>query len=129
MINHNLTGIPKTLMIPRSRANETSSPNPIIRDEHAVEMVKQIDYDFSQFDREWMTQLFVVIRTEILDGSVKDFIDRHPAALIVNLGCGLDTRFFRVDNGKTRWYDLDLPELIRINKLFFEETDRYKMIP
>jgi O-methyltransferase involved in polyketide biosynthesis len=75
-----------------------------------------------------MTQLVVAIRTEILDREVKAFITKHPDTVIINLGCGLDTRFFRLDNGRIQWYDLDLPETITIKKQFFTETDRYKFI-
>ncbi|MGZ7118544.1 MAG: class I SAM-dependent methyltransferase [Methanobacterium sp.] len=68
------------------------------------------------------------MRTEILDKATKDFIEKYPKAVIINLGCGLDTRFLRVDNDKIHWYDLDLPEPIQIRRHFFEETNRYKMI-
>ncbi len=129
MISQNLQGVPRTLLIPLwARATESKRPDAIIKDELALEMIKQIDFDFSQFEKEWATQLYVVIRTEILDKAVKAFIAKYPDAVIINLGCGLDTRFFRVDNGIIHWYDLDLPEPIRIKKQFFSETDRYKML-
>ncbi len=129
MIAQNLKDVPETLLIPLwARATETERPDSIIKDDLALKMMKQIDYDFSKLDKEWVTRLYVVIRTEILDKSVKAFIDKHPDAIIINLGCGLDTRFFRMDNGRIHWYDLDLPEPIRIKRQFFDETDRYKMI-
>jgi O-methyltransferase involved in polyketide biosynthesis len=48
---------------------------------------------------------------------------------VLHLGCGLDTRFFRVDNGQVEWYDLDMPEVIALRRRFFAETGRYRMIP
>lgn len=129
MISQNLKGVPKTLLIPLwARATESKRRDAILKDDLALEMIKQIDFDFSQFEKEWATQLYVVIRTELLDKAVKIFIGKHPEAVIVNLGCGLDTRFFRVDNGIIHWYDLDLPEPIRIKRQFFTETERYKML-
>ncbi len=74
-------------------------------------------------------QISVVFRTVLLDNATKDFIKKYSDAIIINIGCGFDTRFFRLDNGKILWFDLDLPESIRIRRQFFEETDRYKMIP
>lgn len=128
-MEHNLKGVPETLLIPLwARAAETKSPKPIIRDEKAVELMEQIDYDFSKFDGSWMTQTGVAVRTEILDREVKAFIDKHPEAVIINIGCGLDTRYFRVDNGRIRWYDLDLSEPVNIRRNFFQETERYHMI-
>lgn len=128
-MQQNLKGVPETLLIPLwARAAETKEQKPIIQDEKAVEMVEQIDYDFSKFNGSWMTQTGVSVRTEILDREVKKFINEHPDGVIINIGCGLDTRYFRVDNGKIRWYDLDLPEAISIRKEFFQESDKYKML-
>lgn len=91
-------------------------------------MMGNIEYDFSKFDGRKMPQVSIAIRTELLDKSTKTFMDRHPDANVINLGCGLDTRFSRLDNSKTHWYDLDLPESIHLRRQFFNETDRYKMI-
>ncbi len=85
-------------------------------------MVKQIEYDFKKFDDEWATQISISVRTEILDKATKEFMNKFPYAIIVNIGCGLDTRFSRIDNGKIRWYDLDLPESIHLRRQFFKET-------
>ncbi len=129
IIRQDLKDVPKTLLIPLwARSTESQRPHPIIHDPLAIDMVKQIDFDFSVFEGEWMTQLVVAIRTEILDREVKAFITKHPDGIIVNLGCGLDTRFFRLDNGMIHWYDLDLPETIMVKKQFFSETDHYKFI-
>lgn len=124
-----LNGVPETLLIPLwARATETQNSKPIIKDYKAIEMMKNIDYDFSKFDNTWLSQTGVAVRTELLDNGTKVFIDKYPNAVIINIGCGLDTRFFRLDNNKIKWYDLDLPEPIRIRKQFFTETERYKMI-
>ena len=95
---------------------------------NAVQIMDQIDYDFSKFKNQEPTQVSVAVRTEILDKTTKSFIDEYPTATIVNIGCGLDTRFLRVDNGKIYWYDMDLPEVISIRKQFFQESERHKMI-
>lgn len=125
----NLKGISETLLVPLwARAVETKRPDHIIRDYKAVEMMEHIEYDFSKFDIREMPQISIIIRTELLDKATQTFMDKNPDAIIINLGCGLDTRFSRLDNGKVRWYDIDLSEAIRIRKYFFEETDRYHMI-
>ena len=49
---------------------------------------------------------------------------KYPDCVIVSIGCGLDTRFLRIDNGKIKWYNLDLPEVIEKRKLFFEPHER-----
>ena len=128
-MQRNLEGVPETLLIPLwARAVESKQPHPIIKDEKTIEIMDKIEYNFSKFDNEWPTQVSIAIRTEILDNATKTFTKKYTDAVIINIGCGLDTRFSRLDNGKIRWYDLDLPEPIRIRKQFFDETDRYKMI-
>jgi O-methyltransferase involved in polyketide biosynthesis len=128
MIN-NLKGIPETLLIPLwARAVEINHPSPIIKDYKAIEMLDQIEYNFKKFDDEWATQISIAVRTEILDDATREFMDKFPDAVIVNIGCGLDTRFSRLNNGKIYWYDLDLPEVINLRRQFFIETDHYQMI-
>jgi O-methyltransferase involved in polyketide biosynthesis len=128
-IGQSLKGIPETLLIPLwARAVEAKQPRPIITDEKSIEMMERIDYNFSKFEGAWMSQIGVVIRTQLLDNATEAFIRKYPDAIIINIGCGLDTRFFRVDNGKIRWFDLDLPEAIGVRQQFFCETDRYKMM-
>ena len=129
IIKQNLKGVPETLLITLwARAAETKHNDPIIKDQKAVEITEGIDYDFSKFDKDMLTQVMVAVRTEILDNATNAFIEKYPNAIIINLGCGLDTRFSRLDNGKIHWYDLDLPESINIRRHFFNESDRYKMI-
>jgi O-methyltransferase involved in polyketide biosynthesis len=132
-LEQNLSGVPETLLVPLwARAVEMKHSNPIVKDDKALEIMEQINYDFGKLDEDdknWPTQVSVVVRTGLLDKAVKVFMDKNPDGFILNIGCGLDTRFYRLDNGSIQWYDLDLPESLQIRKQFFEETDRYKMIP
>ena len=52
----------------------------------------------------------------------------HPDAVVVDIGCGLDARFERVDNGQVVWYDLDLPNVIALRRQFYAETPRRRFI-
>jgi len=124
-----LTGVPETLLVALYlRAVETQRADGIIRDEKAVEMIKSIDYDFSMFNRVWLSQVGVAVRTEILDEVTAAFIRQYPDARVVNMGAGLCTRFNRVDNGRITWYELDLPEVIELRRRFFTENDRHQFI-
>jgi len=124
-----LTGVPETMLIPLySRAIETQRPDGIINDEKAVEMMARIDYDFSRFADGNATQTGVAIRTEIFDEQVRAFIAANPDGVIVNLGAGLDTRYFRMDNGRILWYELDLPESIEIREKFISPDARHRYI-
>lgn len=129
-IESKLTGVPETMLIPlRARFLQTKQKNGIINDPKSVEILEQIEYDFSgNKEVSKSSQLGVAIRTEILDEQTTAFLKKHPDAVVVNFGCGLDTRFPRMDNGKLIWFDLDVPEAIELRKNFFTETDRFKFI-
>ena len=73
--------------------------------------------------------LFTLFRARSFDDAIRKYIEAHPSATIVNIGCGLDTTFFRVDNGQILWHDLDLPDAIAIRRKYVPETPRCKAIP
>lgn len=128
-IEARLTGVEETLLIPLwARASETRRPDAIVRDPRAVELVERIDYDFSTFARDWTAQLAIAIRTEIFDQAVGDFLKRHPAANVINLAAGLDTRFERLDNGTLRWWDVDLPKVTALRGQLIEQSERRRFI-
>jgi hypothetical protein len=69
-----------------------------------------------------------------MDRYARDFLSRHPEAVVVHIGCGLDSRFERVcseqpDNGRVEWYDLDLPDVIGLRRKFIgDEGERYHLL-
>jgi O-methyltransferase involved in polyketide biosynthesis len=125
-----LGGIPETLLIPlRARYLESKKPDGIVSDPKTIEILDRIEYDFSgKKEVSKGSQLGVAIRTEILDEQTNNFLKKNPGATVVNLGCGLDTRFHRIDDGSVNWYDLDVPEAIELRRKFFDETDRFRFI-
>ena len=68
--------------------------------------------------------LSIIIRARIFDDFIKQFIQKFPRASVVNLGCGLDTTFYRIDNGSIDWYNLDLPEAIKYRNKVVPPTQR-----
>lgn len=132
-----LSGVPSTLLFPvYARAQEMRMKQPLFDDPYSVDMLEKIDFDFSIFadmpETKTATrrdlQAGIAIRTELLDKGVQAFIERHPQGMVVNMGCGLDARFLRLDNGNISWIDVDLTEVIDIRQQFFEESDRYQML-
>ena len=106
----NVKGVPETMIQTLyARAKETSKENPKIKDEMAVSIVKQLDYDFSQANQDKTMRSGVIARTIVLD-------------IVINIACGLDTRCYRMKGKYIRWYNLDLPETMNIRKQFLPET-------
>jgi O-methyltransferase involved in polyketide biosynthesis len=72
--------------------------------------------------------LSFVIRARTFDATIRQYIEKNPDATIVNIGCGLDTTFSRIDNGSILWYDLDLPDAIEYRRRLIPETERSRCI-
>lgn len=125
-----LDGVAETLLITLYvRAKDAMSENSILNDQKSLEIMREIDYDFSKFDNSKASFFGTLARACVMDREIKNFINRNPRANIVYIGCGLDTRFERIDNGQVRWYNLDFPEVIEIRKSFFEDNERVFNIP
>jgi O-methyltransferase involved in polyketide biosynthesis len=117
--------VAETLLIPLyARALEAQQPTPLVRDDQAVALVAQMDYDFARFKLQAHDQTTIILRLREFDRRAQDFLARHPQAAVVHIGCGLDTRFARVDNGQVEWYDLDLPEVIALRWQLIAEAPR-----
>lgn len=116
--------IQETLLIPLyGRAVENRKKDPILTDPRAEEIVAAIDYDFAHFDN-LPSLTGTVLRTSLFDRWAADFLAAHPDGTVVEIGTGLNTRFERTDNGRARWFELDLPDVIELRRTFFTDTPR-----
>jgi O-methyltransferase involved in polyketide biosynthesis len=71
----------------------------------------------------------VSLRASIFDRWVREFIAGHPDAIVLHLGCGLDSRVFRLDPpASVQWFDVDYPEVIALRRRLFPERPGYTMI-
>jgi O-methyltransferase involved in polyketide biosynthesis len=126
-----LENVQETLLLPLwGRAVEAQKKKPLLIDTAAVDIINAIDYDFSTIARNInpISQLAWIARSLHIDRTIRQFLQEHPSATIVNIGCGFDTTFERVDNGMLTWYDLDLPDVIELRKVFLPEGERRKFL-
>ncbi len=124
-----LGAVAETMLITLwARAVESEKINPILRDPKASEILRQIDYDFARFKISNQTQTACCIRDLIFDDQTRKFLAAHDDPVFVEIGAGLNTRFLRVDEGKVRWFDLDLPDSITLRRRFFAESERRQFI-
>ncbi|MBN1847784.1 MAG: class I SAM-dependent methyltransferase [Deltaproteobacteria bacterium] len=127
-----LGSVQETLFLPLwGRAIETQKKKPLLIDNKALSIINSIPYDFTVMSKNInkVVQASWVARSIFFDKKIKAFIDVYPEATIANIGCGLDTTFDRVDNGKIQWIDLDLPDTIDLRKKFISESNRRHFIP
>lgn len=124
-----LTGSAETMLQSfYARAKYSRKKNCKFYDAKAVELVEKIDYDFSKAEKDSTMSGGVIARTIVFDELVKDFIAKNPDCTVVNIACGLDTRFYRMDNGRITWYNIDLPETIQVRDAIYGESGRVSTI-
>ena len=130
MTTPNLQGVARTLLVPLAcRAMESVRPDAIIHDPRSVEV-----YNALGGNRDFLLgmsghDLFAsVMRVRQFDTFARAFLTRNPGGLVVDIGCGLDTRFYRLDDGQMSWLGVDLPEVIDLRRQYLPDVDRCKTI-
>ncbi len=121
--------VSKTLFIPlAARAMEMKQSNPVIRDEKAAEIMAQVETGGVTVDGGEIATLGILARTKVIDDETRRLLSKNPDTTIINLGAGLDTRICRIDNGRLKCFELDLPEVIALRRKFFTENERIRFI-
>lgn len=114
------------------RAYESRLEQPVLGDREAAEAIDRIDYDFARMHRAtqpWSNQFLVALRAKQLDVWADDFLRRHPDAVVLHLGCGLDSRAFRLEvPSGVSWFDVDVPEVIDLRRRLYDDREGYTMI-
>jgi O-methyltransferase involved in polyketide biosynthesis len=126
----NLQGVARTLLVPLAcRARETARPDALMRDPRAVQLFKDLGGGMDcLMGMGELDQTFTVMRARQFDRYARAFLDAHPQGMVVDIGCGLDTRFDRLDNGQMHWLGLDLPEVITLRRQLLPDAQRCQTI-
>ena len=124
----NLTGVNETMLVPLyARAIESKKNNPEFIDKTAINVMGQLDYDFKKRFKTSTNKMNFwgcSARTVILDQQTKKYIAKNPNSTIINLACGLDDRFSRVDNGQIKWYNIDFENIIQLREKLIDKNER-----
>jgi len=124
------------LMTLNSRAIQSQWKNPILRDPWAEEAMRHIDYDIrKQYGKlGWrlvggMGCTVVATRAATFDELTARYLADHPAATVIQVGCGMDSRVFRINPPPSvAWYDVDYPDVIDLRRQLFPERNAYHPI-
>jgi O-methyltransferase involved in polyketide biosynthesis len=121
----NLSGVPQTLLWALyNRAAEARRPDSLLSDPNAIRIADAIAYDYERFFGK--PRSGQVIRAILSDKVLREWIILHPQGQVVALGEGLETQFYRVDNGKIKWLAIDLPESIELRAQFIPDSNRHR---
>ena len=128
--------VQETLILPLYSRKLCSELYPnLYRDETAVRLIDEIDYDFSQAEKNSRSlmqrfgALEVAMRQCDLAWEVREYLKTHPKAAVVNLGCGLDNTGRACDNGSCKIYNLDFPDVITVRNELLPAGEREQNVP
>lgn len=127
-----LTGAQETLLATLyGRAVDSRAKRPILGDTMAADVVRRLDHDFSTMRLGAGESASVALRARQLDVWTARFLadTAHARATVVHLGCGLDSRVFRIAPGPgVRWFDIDFPEVMALRRQLYPEREGYTAI-
>ena len=122
-----LSDVPETMLWTlHNRATEAMRPDTIIDDPRAVEIYQSLDYDYeASFGKPNASH---AVRSVIFDDEIRRFLSAHSDATIVNLGEGLETQRFRIEENNALWLSIDLPDALSIRERFIRPDTRHRHI-
>ena len=119
-----------TLFVPMlGRIYATEHFPHILNDQKALSLKSRLPASIKGRDTQTQyTLLASAVRSTNMDRYIRDFFRRHADGVVVQLGCGLETTFFRCDNGKNTWFEVDLPAVINYRRQLLGESQRDRCI-
>ncbi len=115
-----------------AKALDADLPDPILGDRYARDIVERIDYDWTKTAIVARNSPSVTTRTAHFDAWVRQFLAAHSGASkanVLHVGCGLDTRYFRLQPGPhVEWYDVDHPEVAALCTQLFPAADHHHVV-
>jgi methyltransferase (TIGR00027 family) len=120
----------------RSHVLESQKNNPLIKDPMAKYILDELALLASEdekavlFDRKLSSALtkYIVLRARKYDSIVNDFISNNPSCTVLNLGCGFDTRYWRINHNGCEYIEIDLPELVELKRAILKDRLNYELI-
>src|SRR3954453_22031252 len=128
-----LSGAPQTMLATLyAKALDADFDHSLLGDHYARDIVARLDYDWSKTTITARTAPSVTTRSAHFDTWTRQFLASRPQnskTTVLHLGCGLDSRFFRVDPGpNVEWYDVDYPEVATLRTQLFPQRANYHVV-
>ena len=122
-----MNSINKTMYIPLYGKALVSKKGIILQDKKAEEIWDKVQFPLKGKSKSKWLAYYMGMRSAVFDKWLGNQLDNYPNAVVLHLGCGLDSRILRVAND-TMWYDVDFADVITERKLHYQETDMYYMV-
>ena len=123
-----MNAVNKTLYIPLYGKAFVSRRGLFLQDSKAEEIWGAEGFSLKGKSKSKWLAYYLGIRAAVFDAWLRKQLAARPEAVVLQLGCGLDSRILRLKNPDCRWYDVDFPAVIEERKHYYEESSRYRMI-
>ena len=122
-----MDSVNKTLYIPLYGKALVSKKGVILKDKKAEEIWGAQSIKLKRKSKSKWLAYYMGMRSVVFDGWVKQKLSQYKNAVVLHLGCGLDSRIERLGGATQPWYDIDFESVILERKRYYQETEFYKM--
>ena len=123
-----MNSVNKTLYIPLYGKSYVSREGIILNDKKAEEIWEAEGFELKGKSKSKWLAYYMGTRSAVFDEWLKQQMADAPNAVVIHIGCGMDSRIIRVGTENHKWYDVDFFEVIEERKRYYAESDNYKMI-
>ena len=123
-----MDNVNRTLYIPLYGKAYVSHRGLILEDKKAEEIWEKEGFPLKGKAKSKWLAYNMGMRSAVFDRWTEKAMEEDPDAVVLHLGCGMDSRCIRVEHKGQPWFDVDFPEVIRERQRYFEETENYRMI-
>lgn len=123
-----MNSVNKTLYIPLYGKSYVSKKGLFLNDKKSEEIWETEGFSLKGKSKSKWLAYYMGVRSAVFDEWLKQQMENLPDAVVIHIGCGMDSRVIRVDTESYKWYDVDFSEVIKERKRYYAESDNYKMI-
>lgn len=118
----------KTLYIPLYGKAFVSRKGILLQDKKAEEIWAAEGFPLKGKSKSKWLAYYMGMRAAVFDNWLKEQMAQHPDAIILHIGCGMDSRIQRVGISEHYWYDVDFPDVIAERRRYYQENELYHML-
>jgi len=127
-MGESMNGVNKTLYIPLYGKACVSKKGIILDDKKAEEIWEAEGFSLKGKSKSKWLAYYMGARSAVFDEWLRQRMTEWREAVVIHIGCGMDSRIVRVGNGGHKWYDLDFPQVIEERKRYYTESATYRML-
>lgn len=124
----NMNNVNKTLYIPLYGKSKVSKQGIILKDSMAEKIWESEKFEIQGKSKSKWLAYNMAMRAKIFDDWLEKMLSQNQNALVLHIGCGLDSRCLRINEKYTNWIDGDFEDVIKVRKTYYSENENYHMI-